>query len=139
MVDVNIAVNFIAVIDNKVLLIRRNSFDNIEPSKWAIPGGKCEENETIEEALKREIKEELGVNIKTYNYFKSYYYKNKSNKHTRALYFYGQITEEIYLNEESSEFKWFELEKITEKMAFNHNQVLIEFQQHLIKITNKEI
>ena len=31
--------------------------------KWEFPGGKVDINETNEEALKREIKEELNINI----------------------------------------------------------------------------
>lgn len=36
------------------------------PNYWEFPGGKIEEGETKEQAIKREIKEELGCTIKVY-------------------------------------------------------------------------
>lgn len=50
------------IIENKrVLTIKRT-----KPAEtyWVIPGGGTKEGETCEEALKREIKEELGVEVK---------------------------------------------------------------------------
>ncbi len=41
---------------------------------WEFPGGKIEENETAEEALIREIKEELNITIKIEQYFDSVEY-----------------------------------------------------------------
>lgn len=46
--------------DNKVLLIHHKKH-----SKWLPPGGHIEENETPDEALHREIKEEIGIEIET--------------------------------------------------------------------------
>jgi len=39
------------------------------PSKWEFPGGKPEANESLENALTREIREELGVDIKVLRQF----------------------------------------------------------------------
>jgi putative (di)nucleoside polyphosphate hydrolase len=44
---------------NEFLLVNLISF---EEKYYAIPGGGVEENETLEEAVYREIKEELGIN-----------------------------------------------------------------------------
>jgi 8-oxo-dGTP diphosphatase len=44
--------------DNKVLLAHHKKFD-----KWVSPGGHLEENETPDQALIREWKEELGFDI----------------------------------------------------------------------------
>ena len=48
--------------NNRYLAIRRAK--NVEIGTWETPGGKVNLNERVEDALKREIREELGVDIK---------------------------------------------------------------------------
>lgn len=50
-------------LDQKVLCAQRG-LNMALPLKWEFPGGKVEEGEDLEGCLKREIKEELGVEIK---------------------------------------------------------------------------
>ena len=47
---------------NKVLACQRSANMHL-PLKWEFPGGKIEENETAEDCLIREIKEELNIEI----------------------------------------------------------------------------
>ena len=57
-----VAVGAIVFKNNRVLLVRRAQ----PPSQnlWAIPGGKVEIGETLQEAAEREILEETGVTIR---------------------------------------------------------------------------
>ncbi len=50
--------------DHKILCVQRNEnmYDYIS-KKWEFPGGKVEENEQLEDTIKREILEELNINI----------------------------------------------------------------------------
>lgn len=59
--------------ENKVLLAQRadGDFEN----KWEFPGGKVEKKETEKNALKREIREELGVEIEVQGYIANNVYK----------------------------------------------------------------
>jgi 8-oxo-dGTP diphosphatase len=50
-----------------VLVARRAQGQHLE-YKWEFPGGKIEENETSEECLCRELKEELGVVVEVGKY-----------------------------------------------------------------------
>lgn len=47
--------------DGKILLLDQNVNEH---RSWSLPGGKLEENETIEEGLARELLEETGLIIK---------------------------------------------------------------------------
>ena len=48
--------------DNKVLVTQRSEKMKL-PLKWEFPGGKVEENENEIQCIKREIKEEININI----------------------------------------------------------------------------
>ena len=48
---------------NGRILVTQRKADDTSPLKWEFPGGKMENGESPEECLKREIKEELGMDI----------------------------------------------------------------------------
>jgi len=53
---------------NKVLIAQRAPGENLA-GKWELPGGKIESGETPQECLKREIREELDVDIEVLDFF----------------------------------------------------------------------
>ena len=58
-------INVVAAVmkkNDKYLIVQRNKKKHLG-LKWEFPGGKVQENETFEEALIREIKEELNIKI----------------------------------------------------------------------------
>lgn len=49
---------------NQVLLAKRSKTENVYPGLWCIPGGKLENTDScLEEGLRREIREEIGIEI----------------------------------------------------------------------------
>ncbi len=48
--------------DNQVLVVQRSEKMKL-PLKWEFPGGKIEQGESEQDCLKREIKEELNIQI----------------------------------------------------------------------------
>ena len=59
---VHVAAAVITRPDGSVLLGQRAP-DTFYPGYWEFPGGKIEAGETVEQALRRELHEELGVTI----------------------------------------------------------------------------
>jgi 8-oxo-dGTP diphosphatase len=49
--------------DGKILIARRPDTDTLA-NKWEFPGGKVEDGETPEVCLARELKEELGIEVR---------------------------------------------------------------------------
>lgn len=54
--------------DGKLLMGKKDPTQGgVYPDCWHIPGGGTDEGETLEQALQREVKEEVGIDIFPYN------------------------------------------------------------------------
>ena len=102
--------------DNKILATQRGYGDFKDG--WEFPGGKPEENETKEEALKREIKEELNADISVDDYICTVEYDYPNFHLTMHTYFCSLIKDNIellYHDEEKLEheaMKWLTIDEI---------------------------
>lgn len=122
--------NLITIKHNKVLLVKRN-LNHEEGDLWSLPGGTKERGENIKNTLIREIKEEVKENIKNLSFFKKYKRKSK-NKTVLATYFTGEIRGDIKLNKkELSDYNWFLLDKVPEKLAYQQNKVLEDYLSYI--------
>lgn len=54
---------------------------------WEFPGGKRESGETLEEAVRREVNEETGANIKTLTFIGEYMVTTEEEAFVKAIYF----------------------------------------------------
>ncbi len=76
----------VVVKNGMVLLARRKSGDE-EGDKWEFPGGTVEEGETPAEALRRELKEELGVEAERTEGFLEVELERNDGERMRFLFF----------------------------------------------------
>lgn len=79
--------------------------------KWEFPGGKIEENETHQEALIREIKEELNSKIVVNELITTVYHEYKAFTLTMHAY-YCTLLEGFLKSNEHIETKWVEKEEL---------------------------
>lgn len=99
-------VGAVIIDDNKILCAQRGASKSL-PYLWEFPGGKIEKNETPEEALKREIKEEMKCKVSV----------GKQVEHTVYEYdfgivhlttFYCELIEGTPILTEHESIKWLE-------------------------------
>lgn len=124
-----------------VLLIKRN----IEPFKggWALPGGLVKDDESLEEAIERELNEETGVFI---NYLEQLYTFGKPGRDPRnrvvSVTYYGLVKPdafEVKADTDASDAAWFNVNKLP-ALAFDHQDILrVAIQRLQGKITYEPI
>jgi len=113
---------------NRLLLTKRGK----APFKgwWDLPGGYVERGETAEQALKREIEEETGLDIKIKNVFGTYSGTASfgADKYwILSIVFFAQAqSQSLQANDDISDSRWFAKSEIPSKIAFDSNQKIIK-------------
>ena len=101
------------IYQNKKILICQRKEEGDHPLKWEFPGGKLNDNENYQEALKRELKEELGIEIYEMIFFDEYLYEYKKlSKNLKLIFFQifkfgGEIQNKVH-----QQLKWIEISKL---------------------------
>ena len=127
--DRHVVVEGLIVADGKILLALRDSFP--DKGKWAMPGGFLDWDETGEEAVLREIREEIGAAGKVTGLFGVYTDKDAYNFQNVALVYTVTVTTNHFSPQvgEVAAVTWFNLDALPEKIAFNHREVIEEYKQ----------
>ncbi len=122
----------IIVSNGKVLLL-----NTIHTGTYSLPGGGIEIGESIENALKREIKEEAGVEIEITHFYKFqeqfFYYDPADIAFHSFLFFYIchpkslEVCNDSEVEDESVEKpRWIEISELESQHFHNHGQLILE-------------
>ena len=102
----------------EILLVKRKF--NPKKNFWDLPGGFIKLKETLEESVKREVKEELGINVKKMTYLGSYtdkYLYQKIVWNILAFSFYTKMPKQkILIGDDITEYRFFSKDKVPYKM-----------------------
>lgn len=113
----------------EILLGKRSKNTLSYPDFWGLPGGMMDYGEDIKTTVRREVKEELGVDVKVVRK-SSNIYQNVPNKETKFhsvdIPFYAKIIRGIPKSkDETSEIRWFKPSEIRNmKLAYSHKAIL---------------
>lgn len=124
-----VLVTGIVVKEGKYLVSKRSETEENFPGFWTVPGGKFEtkdymnrEKDTsahwynvLEDLLRREVREEVGVEIKNINYVTSLVYIRSDGVPALIISLYAEwASGEVVLEDSMTDYKWVTLEEAKE-------------------------
>jgi len=119
----------------KILIGKRKDPKDIKGLTWAFPGGRPEHGEELEDAIKREIKEETGLNVESIGVIFAKTYPEKRD--LLAIYFLcGIVGGKERANEDFSETKWVSPKELKKYFETSFHPKLREYLEGL---TNEKI
>jgi mutator protein MutT len=86
--------------DTTILLPKRSNNLKKMPNKYEFPGGKVEKNETLKEALQRELNEELLINVDLQDIIEFPNNVLKTEKFVLTIYIVKKWENELTINPE---------------------------------------
>jgi 8-oxo-dGTP diphosphatase len=93
--------------DGKILIVKRSAADDHLPGVWETVGGGVEEGVSPQAALKREIVEEVGLEVKVGEPFNVFnFVKDNGDKKIGITFICDYLSGEIKLSEEHDNFQW---------------------------------
>lgn len=101
-------INVVAAVikdENEKILITQRNLKKAQGGLWEFPGGKIEPNETRENAIVREIKEELDIDIEVKSYLSEKVFKYPEKDINLIALECKKISGEIKLLEHE-DYKW---------------------------------
>lgn len=99
----------IVVHNNQVLLVHRR----FPPLVWGPPGGFTEENETLQETVKREINEECGIICEVFDEI----HRFKAYNTNVVVYACKYISGNLRCSYESKDLGWYLLDELPEPLS----------------------
>ena len=121
-----LAVDCIILVDGKVLLIHRRN----PPQGWALPGGFVEYGETVEDAVRREMKEETGLDLQDLRQFRAYSDPSRDPRgHVVSVVFTAEGSGKPEAGDDADRYRLVDLNAVPETgLVFDHAQILRDFR-----------
>jgi 8-oxo-dGTP diphosphatase len=122
--------------NNKILLVKRGTV--VFKGYWALPGGRVDSGETIEQAVVREVKEETGLDVKIVKKIGEYHEIGVQDEieydYHPACFLVKPMGGKIRRQEkEIEEIKLVDLIDLPEKLAFEHSSMIRDYVKTLEK------
>jgi ADP-ribose pyrophosphatase YjhB (NUDIX family) len=119
-----LTVDVIIEVPGGIILVERK----YPPAGWAIPGGFVEYGETVEEAARREMREETSLDLEGLRQFHVYSDPCRDPRgHTVSVVFTAKGRGRPVAASDAKRVGVFSIEQLPDSIAFDHRQVLMDY------------
>jgi len=124
------------LIPGQVLLVERK----YAPFGWALPGGFVEENESLEEAVRREVEEETGLRIERAVQMHTYSGADRDPRFSTASCVFAAVVHgDVHPGDDAAGARLFPLDALPDDLCFDHGRVLEDFRHRTYGIGPGEL
>jgi 8-oxo-dGTP diphosphatase len=110
--------------ENGIVLIERTN----PPLGWALPGGFVDYGETVEQAIKREVKEETNLDVAELKLLGVYSAPNRDARfHTVSVVFSTTAKGKLKASSDAKNAKVYPFDNLPDKIAFDHRKIIEDY------------
>lgn len=125
-----VVVKGVIINDGKVLIVQRASDDEVGKETWESVGGNVDFGEDLEQALVREIQEEVGLMVIVEKILYATTFKTDPSRQVVLLtYLCRSEDRTVILSEEHSNFSWITKEQAKLKLP---PEIVNDFEKHSV-------
>ncbi len=119
-----LAVDAIVRVGDEIVLVRRRN----PPEGWAIPGGFVEYGETVEQAVRREIREETGLELDALTQWRVFSDPDRDpRRHVVSLCFAARSDGSPRAGSDAGDVDLFRPSDPPARLAFDHEAILRQY------------
>ena len=119
---------------NELLVVKKSPRERIDPDLWTIPGGKIYPQEHIVDGLKREVLEEVGLEISSFQWIGEDVFESQNAMFHAEHFMCKALNSSVTLENKLTEYKWISGVKDVESLPF-----AVNIKKRIIEIFTKLI
>jgi 8-oxo-dGTP pyrophosphatase MutT (NUDIX family) len=123
--------------ENKFLILKRTNYSNNGENQWDFPGGSVNQDECVNNSIKREANEELQIELIETEVFKINSGKGIPSGQFIFVLFASKkynLKDGIKLSHEHSEYKWISLDEMNNYKFYLRDNIMDDVRNYIRKL-----